>query len=108
MPGGKLVKGVTSDFLSLFLMPFTLILKALFFDDDDEEAAIERGFSYYLRKTFMGFTGGYTFEAGLFLVSLLIDNAKMVKNKLTSLASPWLPSKSAEVLLRKSLDEVVD
>ena len=108
MPGGKMVRGVTSDYLSMMLMPLTLALKGLFYDDDDEEVAIERSFTYYLRRTFIGFGPSWAFENVLFYLSLALDNMKMTKNKATSIVSPILPDSYSQAAFRKGLDEAVE
>ncbi|QDP56874.1 MAG: hypothetical protein Unbinned3849contig1000_6 [Prokaryotic dsDNA virus sp.] len=106
MPSGKYVRGVTSDYLSMMLMPLTLALKGLFYDDDDEENAMERSFTYYLRKTMFGFAPNWAFENILLFLGMGLENNKMIKNKVTSIASPFTPTTSSQLLLRKSLDEI--
>ena len=99
IPMGRVMRGVTSDYLSFMMMPLILMLRALFYDDDEED--IERTASYYLRRTMFGFAPLWTYEVSIMFISAMADEMKIMFNKGSGVVSPFVPYSG---LIKKAID----
>ena len=73
--GGKMLRGFTSDLVSLMSMPFTIAGMILSGEWDDEEE-YERAVKFYLRKTFFGFVPMWGFDNIAWMLQLFAGNTK--------------------------------
>ena len=78
--GGKMLRGFTSDLVSLMSMPFMIAGMLLSGEWDDEEE-YERAAKFYLRKTFFGFVPMWGFDNIAWMLQLFVaGNTKAAIN----------------------------
>lgn len=109
--GGKAIRSVSSDLLSLAMMPLTMLarfgLSALLDSNDDEPDEFIDALIYYMRRTFIGFLPSWSIERVMDLANAFIneDRASEVVSKTVS---PFLPASEELEKAGKSLVKYFD
>tara|TARA_Y100001937_G_scaffold31018_3_gene44489 strand:+ start:28957 stop:32481 length:3525 start_codon:yes stop_codon:yes gene_type:complete len=100
------VKPYTSDYITLMMALPTVALYALGGGYDSEEE-IERHYTYYIRRTFLGYLPHMTIEVFMGLVLALMGKGDMALSKLKNTAKTIVPFRGIEVAGDK-LGEVLE
>ena len=89
------LKPYTSDYVTLMMAPLTIMLYAMGGGYDDEEE-MERHFTYYMRRSFLGYLPHMTIEVFFALVLSLSGQHHVAMHKLKNTAKTIVPFKGIE------------
>ena len=110
-PVTRPLRGITSDILSLAMMPFTISIRmlasGLLFDEDEPEEEALGIFKYYMRRTTFGYAPIWSTESlldGLYYLIMQENAGQAVGTAL----SPLSPNYDVQKKVSKAVDTMLD